>query len=281
MTQTTASSSGIQIITSRVRGFASNAVLLTGELEAVLVDTALLVSDTQAIIDAVKASGKDLKTVLVSHAHPDHYFGVDLVRAAFPGAKVYARRPVIDQMSEFKAKIIHWQEGYAGELPTTLTPPEQLNLGRVECEDRAIELIDLYMVESLFATAFYLPGEKTLIAADLVYSGAHRYMADVGDPDAWIGELTRVRDAYEIARVIPGHGPAGGPELIEASIRYLETWKEVAQPGIRVVEIARQMVERYPDYDLPLILWLTRGPAFGLAGARDLGVPAELRHSLQ
>ncbi len=276
MTHETSTRLGVEVATSSPRGLASNAVLVTGEREAVLIDTAFLLPDTQPIIDMVKASGKKLTTVLVSHAHPDHYFGIDLVREAFPGVEVYARRPVIEQMSEFKAKIIHWQELFAGDVPHALELPTQIDATTVALEDKTIELIDLYMIESLFATAFYLPDEKTLVAADLVYAGAHHYMSDVGDPDAWIGELERVRDRYEIERVIPGHGAAGGPELIEASIQYLRDWKEVAQPGVRGVEIARQMMERYPDYDLALLLWLTRGPGFGLAGAAELRVPPEL-----
>jgi glyoxylase-like metal-dependent hydrolase (beta-lactamase superfamily II) len=276
MTHETSTRLGIEVITSSPRGLASNAVILTGEREAVLVDTAFLLPDTQPIIDALMATGKELTTVLVSHAHPDHYFGIDLVREAFPGVEVYARQPVIEQISEFKAKIIHWQELFAGDVPHTLRVPKPIEGDAVTLEGKRIELIDLYMIESLFATAFYLPDEKTLIAADLVYADAHHYMSDVGDPDAWIGELERVRDGYDIEHVIPGHGAAGGPELIEASIRYLTDWREVAQPGVRGVEIARQMMDRYPDYALGLLLWLTRGPGFGLAGAAELGVPPEL-----
>ena len=51
---------------------------------------------------------------------------------------------------------------------------------------------------------------------------------------------------------------------------------EVARPGVRFVEVAREMMRRYPDHRGAILLWLTRGPGFGLSGARELGVPAEL-----
>ncbi len=267
---------GVEVFTSSPRALASNAVLLTGEQEALLIDTAFTLPDTEAIVQAVERSGKSLRSLLVSHAHPDHYFGIDRVREAFPGVEAYARRSVIEQLSEFRAKILHWQELYAGEIPATLRLPEPLEGGSVSLEDAAIELIDLYMIESLHATAFYLPSEKTLVAADLVFANAHHYMSDVGDPDTWIAELERVRHGYDIERVIPGHGPPGGPELFDRSIAYLTDWKEVARPGARFVDIAREMTGRYPDYELAIVLWLTRGPGFGLAGAGELGVPPEL-----
>ena len=31
-----------------------------------------------------------------------------------------------------------------------------------------------------------------------------------------------------------------------------------------------------PDRDLPMLLWLTRGPSFGLIGPKELGVPPEV-----
>jgi glyoxylase-like metal-dependent hydrolase (beta-lactamase superfamily II) len=267
----------LDVMTSSPRSLASNAVIVAGEQDAVLIDTAFTIPDTRMIVDRIEKSGKTLKAVLVSHAHPDHYFGIDVVRQAFPEVEVYARRSVIEQISEYRAKIIHWQEMYgADELPSSLRLPERLEGDSMTLEGNTITFIDLYMIESLHATAFYLPSEKTLVAGDFVYSNCHLYMSDVGDPDAWIAELERVRGELDIQQVIPGHGPVGGPEQIDECIRWLQDWKEIAQPAVRVTEIAQQMTARYPKYDLGVLLWLTRGPGFGLSGAQELGVPPEL-----
>lgn len=265
-----------QVATASAPGLIANSVLICGEREAVLVDVPFLPPDTEAVVEMVRASGRELQAVLISHAHPDHYFGIDIVRDAFPNAGVYARRPVVEEIGGYKGKILHWQEGYAGLMPTTLRLPDELLGEAFELEGNRIELIDLFRIESLYATAFYLPDTRTLVAADLVYAENHPYMADIADPDAWIAELERVRTGREIERVIPGHGPSGGPEQIDALIAYLQEWREVAQPGVRVVDIARAMTDRHPDYGLQLLLWVTRGPGFGLSGASELGVPREV-----
>ena len=268
---------GIEVATSSPRALASNAALISGEREAVLIDTALTLPDTAPIIEMVRASGKELTKVLISHAHPDHYFGIDVVRNAFPSVEVLARQPVIDQISEYRAKLIHWQEMYStDELPSELRLPEPLEGDAVEIEGERIELIDLMRIETLHATAFYLPSERTLVAGDFVYAGAHLYMSDVADPDSWIAELGRVRDNYEIDQVIPGHGTLGGPDQLDDCITWLRDWKQLAQPGVRFTDIAKGMMDRYPDNDLALLLWLTRGPGFGLAGAAEIGVPPEV-----
>ena len=60
------------------------------------------------------------------------------------------------------------------------------------------------------------------------------------------------------------------------AIDWLKNYRDVAKPGVHFTAVAKEMMRRYPDYGLPLVLWLTRGPGFGTAGAKEVGVPAEL-----
>lgn len=49
-----------------------------------------------------------------------------------------------------------------------------------------------------------------------------------------------------------------------------------ARPRVHFTAIAKEMMRRYPNHGLPLLLWLTCGPGFGTAGAKEIGVPSEL-----
>jgi glyoxylase-like metal-dependent hydrolase (beta-lactamase superfamily II) len=273
----TSSTLELRVFTSSPRALVSNAVLVCGEEEAILVDTALTLADARDLVHFVRSSGRRLTTVLITHAHPDHYFGMGVVRDAFPDARILARPLVLDEMWGFRGKVLHWQEMYGpDEIPQTLELPERLEGDEIRLEGVALEIIDLRCIETLYATAFYLPTERALIAGDLVFADTHAYMCDIADADLWIAELERVRDGRAIDRVVPGHGPVGGPELIDAQVRWLEDWRDVARPGVRFVEIAPEMMRRYPDHALAMLLWMTRGPGFGLAGAAEIGVPPEL-----
>jgi hypothetical protein len=67
------------------------------------------------------------------------------------------------------------------------------------------------------------------------------------------------------ARALAGHvrRPAsGGRHRLSAAVHF--------------TAVAKEMMRRYPDYGPPILLWLTRGPGFGTAGAKEVGVPAEL-----
>jgi glyoxylase-like metal-dependent hydrolase (beta-lactamase superfamily II) len=264
------------LFTAEVRALASNAVLIKGGDEAVLVDNCLIQSDAQKLVKMIQSSRRELTTVLITHAHPDHYFGLAAIREAFPRARIYARKEVIDGMREFRAKIVHWQEMYRGELPADLPLPEPLTGDSLQLEGHVIRFIDLFMVETVHATAFYLPAQKAFIAGDLVYAQAQHYMSDVNDPDAWMAALEGVRKVGPIEKLFPGHGPVGGSELLDASVQWMRDYKEVAKPGVRFVDIAKAMMARYPKHALAILLWVTRGPGFGLCGAAEAGLPAGL-----
>jgi glyoxylase-like metal-dependent hydrolase (beta-lactamase superfamily II) len=265
-----------QVFTGHIRALASNAVLITGRKEAILVDTLFLKEDAEQIIAAVRATGKELTSIYITHAHPDHYFGLPILQQAFPKAQVYARATTVEFQKEFAAKILHWQEMYPGELPTSLTLPHVLLGDTITLEGEEIRIVDLEMVETTAATAFYIPSAKTLIAADLIYSKSHHYMGDVGRADTWIDQIGRVDRLGVIDRVIPGHGPVGGRELFDESIDWLTSYEKFARPGVRFTEIAKELVEKYPTHGLSLLLYLTRGPGFGAAGAKEVGAPSEI-----
>src|SRR5690348_2201419 len=51
---------GLKVITGSEDGFRVNSTLVTGEKDAVLIDAQFTIADAQKVVDAVKASGKNL-----------------------------------------------------------------------------------------------------------------------------------------------------------------------------------------------------------------------------
>src|SRR5271155_4037067 len=68
-----------------------SSTLISGERDAVLVDTPITVEQARALANWVAASGKNLTTIYATHGHGDHFFGTSAVLERFPGARFVAR----------------------------------------------------------------------------------------------------------------------------------------------------------------------------------------------
>jgi len=77
-----------------------SSTLISGERDAVLVDTPISVEQAHALTNWVAARGKNLTTIYATHGHGDHFFGASTVLERFPGARFVARPEVIKIMRQ-------------------------------------------------------------------------------------------------------------------------------------------------------------------------------------
>ena len=76
-------------------GFNSNSTLFYGDRDAVLIDASQLLSDTHRMIADIITMRRNLTHIYVSHFHPDHHFGLQVLKHAFPRAKIVALPSVV------------------------------------------------------------------------------------------------------------------------------------------------------------------------------------------
>jgi glyoxylase-like metal-dependent hydrolase (beta-lactamase superfamily II) len=63
---------------------ATSVSLITAERDAVLIDAALTPDDAEGVVEWIRATGKHLTTIYITHGHGDHFFGLNTIIAAFP-----------------------------------------------------------------------------------------------------------------------------------------------------------------------------------------------------
>src|SRR6202023_198934 len=71
-----------------------SSTLISGERDAVLVDTAITVDQNQKLVDWIAHSGKNLTAIYATHGHGDHFFGVNTIQKKFPKARFVATSEV-------------------------------------------------------------------------------------------------------------------------------------------------------------------------------------------
>ena len=267
----------IQSYAAKNSGIAEISVIILGKKEAVLVDAQWKPSDAKEVARMITDSGRELTHILITHGHPDHYWGLGTILETFPAAKVLAREDIRAEIAnQFAAKWIHWQPLMGDDIPLTPVIPDVLEVDKLLLEGKEIRIIDLPANEVENSVVFYVPSAQALIAGDLIFSKMHAYFADLNNPSGWIEALQLMKTIGPIKTVYPGHGPVGDADLIDEAIHYMEVYRSYARPGVPLPEIVAGMTRDFPDYGGEIILWWTRGPGFGIFGPRAQGVPERL-----
>jgi glyoxylase-like metal-dependent hydrolase (beta-lactamase superfamily II) len=62
---------------------ATSVSLISGERDAVLIDAALTPEDASRVVDWIRATGKNLTTVYITHGQTDHFFGLNTILGAW------------------------------------------------------------------------------------------------------------------------------------------------------------------------------------------------------
>lgn len=100
--------------------FPVSSVIVSGEHDAVLVDAQFGKAQAEQLVQRLRASGKRLTTIYISHGDPDYYFGLDTLVRAFPQARVVASAPTVAHIRKtMEAKLAYWGPKMVPTSPST------------------------------------------------------------------------------------------------------------------------------------------------------------------
>jgi glyoxylase-like metal-dependent hydrolase (beta-lactamase superfamily II) len=141
---------------------ANTTTLICGEQDALLVDTFLSdLSDAQTaeLADWIAATGRRLSTIYITHGHPDHFFGLKLLRDRFPSARAVALPQVVESMQRALApdSVENWRRRFPGMIPARLAPAEPLDNGTFGLEGNAIVALDIGHTDTDHTTCLHVP----------------------------------------------------------------------------------------------------------------------------
>ena len=150
--------------------------------------------------------------------------------------------------------------GEAG--PKRLIVPETLKEPVLRIGGADLEVVEFGECESKHIATVYIPSLKALLAADLVYNGAHLYVAEKHIA-SWLERLEELEAIAKdrVSTIHPGHGAASDLGLIAQTRAYLNDFSEAIKGGDgRVAEL--QILDKYPAYHMRQFLTVFSIPAF-------------------
>jgi glyoxylase-like metal-dependent hydrolase (beta-lactamase superfamily II) len=237
-------------------GFEVASVIVTGKTDALLIDAQWTLSNAHRVVAEILETGKHLKTIYVTHAHPDHYFGLGPIVEAFPEARVTALPSVARTINkQFFGKIEHWEEVIGViNVPRKAVNIEPLTENYIELEGHRIEIIPQVMGDLRYNTVVWIPSIKTLYGSDVLFNQAHPFTCEVTAEERklWIQEIERL-ETMGAEVVIPGHQKPGMPfdsSSFSFTKDYLISTDEELLKTKDVAGFYYAMVKRFPDANL-------------------------------
>jgi cyclase len=205
----------------------SNAGFVVGDDGVMVIDTLTAPLHTKALIAAIrKVTDKPFRHVVITHSHPDHYYG----NQYFEGAEIISHPYVRDEiLREIRAggpalwpKRAGWAEGTE---PRKIVPPTTTFEGKMTYHygNTVVELLQIVPAHTYGDTIVYLPQHGVLWLGDIAFFNVAPWLQNA-HPTQWI-ETCRTLESMYVQAIVPGHGPLGGKAELAEMRGYLELLK--------------------------------------------------------
>lgn len=215
----------------------------------VLIDGQLTPSSAAELKRYLDGFGKPLRRVILSHAHPDHWFGFHHL-----GRPPVHAGPITAQiLLQNGAQMLAAQQADSS-VPNIAGVVAQGTETIDGVEFRFRQVLD---TEAPEITVIEIPAAGAAIVQDLVYNKVHMYVTR--QIDHWVQVLQGL-ERGEAPLILAGHGEPASPADLGLLVRYLETVKPMISANIgkesEAAAIVEEMTRAFPEFRVPPLLQL-------------------------
>ncbi|WP_419868646.1 MoaF-related domain-containing protein [Chryseobacterium sp. CT-SW4] len=228
--------------------FPITSTIIYGDENAILIDAQFQKQYAEQLVKEIKATGKNLTTVFISHSDPDFYFGLDVIKKAFPNVKIISTAQTAYLISASKdEKMAVWGPQLKGDAPSEIIIPQavtsipNLEGNKIELKQNPADPAHSFI---------WIPSLKTVLGGISVSVDSHIWMADTQNQkaiDQWIGQIDAMK-SLNPAQVIPSHyaKQTMSPEPLDFVKTYLENYKKAVTENKTSEGIVNFMLKQYP-----------------------------------
>src|SRR5258705_2281572 len=250
----------IKVFTSPDDQFWTNSVIVEGTHEVMLVDAQLTKTSAEKVLQQIEDIKNPLSTIYITHAHADHFLGLEVFKKAYPGVRIIATSAVVDRITiVYQEKIDKWKKILGTGATSHVVAIEQFDGNFIEFESSKIEVVKNIQGDTDENTMLWIPGQRILITGDVLFNDMHIYTPETDSKarGKWLNSLNKIRE-LKPSVVIPGHSKVGAPldasTAVDFTANYLLAFEEELKKAKDPESLINTMKERFPSAGLPLAI---------------------------
>jgi glyoxylase-like metal-dependent hydrolase (beta-lactamase superfamily II) len=230
-------------------GLQVNSQMIEGPNAVVIFDGQLLLPYADEVASYVQTLGKPIDRIILSHAHTDHWGGLQILTERFPDARVFALDGIADQVRvRGPARLDGLRRTYRDKAATKVTvPTETITEGQQRIDGVTYDFKRFVDAESDLQLAALLPEQKVLMAFDLVFSPNQHAFTGANHFDHWMIVLESLKALQGYDTIIIGHDTPVGRSAIDSTMTYVKRAKEIRAASADAKSYIEQLKAAFPD----------------------------------
>src|SRR6267142_679682 len=250
----------IKVFTSPDDQFWTNSVIIEGKHEVMLVDAQLTKTNAEKVLLQIKETKKPLSIIYVTHAHADHFLGLEVFKEAYPRVRIIATSAVVDRINEvYQEKIDKWKKILGSGATSHAVAISKFDGNFIKFESSTIEVLKNIQGDTDENTMLWIPGQRILITGDVLFNGMHVYTAETDSKarGKWLNSIEKIRE-LKPSVVIPGHSKVAAPLDASTAVDFTENYLLVFEEELKKAKdpdsLINAMKERFPSAGLLLAI---------------------------
>jgi glyoxylase-like metal-dependent hydrolase (beta-lactamase superfamily II) len=234
---------------SPANGFQVNTQMIEGPTAVVIFDGQLLLPYADEVASYVQTLGKPVDRIILSHAHTDHWGGLQVLTERFSDARVFALDGVADQVrARGPARLDRLRRIYGDKAATKVTvPTETITEGLQRIDGITYDFKRFVDAESDLQLVALLPEQKALMAFDLVFSPNQHAFTGANNFDHWMIVLESLRALQGYDMIFIGHDTPVDRSAIDSTMTYVKHAKAIHAASADAKTYSESLKAAFPD----------------------------------
>ena len=195
-------------------GGGGNSAILVGDKDVLVIDSKIMGGKSK-LYELVKEKARDKNIILINtHFHSDHAGGNSLYKGNTIIAGAYTKEQWIEENGE---------EGFPTDF---LKDKKEIQIG-----EETVIIQNMGQAHTYNDVVVYFKNRKMLFMGDLLIIGMHPFLKENNGSkiSLYLEKENKAIEEFQPDKIVPGHGPVGGKELVTQFQTYFADTKAVAE----------------------------------------------------